>query len=216
MGAIGLITGIVAAGLGLYLLSIWLIEYDSEFHATTTTRLPPPVLAGHVLAAVTGLALWISYLIWGSHRLAWYALIALALAAALGTTMAIRWLSVYRAKRSSIRTAARFLAAPAAGSAFGPSGRTFGQAADAGPPERNFPLTVVIAHGAFAVATLTLVLLTALRVVGLPGADQRRRLRPQPLGTSGPRPVRCNASRASPTRARLSGAKMAVVAIAAA
>ena len=31
-----------------------------------------------------------------------------------------------------------------------------------GPPERNFPLPVVIAHGAFAAATITLVLLTAL------------------------------------------------------
>jgi hypothetical protein len=169
MSAIGLVTGIVAAGLGLYLLSIWLIEYDSEVHATTATRLPPPVLAGHVLGAVTGLALWISYLIWGSDRLAWYTVIALVLTAGLGTTMAIRWIGVYRAKRSAIRTAARFLASPAAGGAFSPPGRTFGQAADAGPPERNFPLTVVIAHGAFAVATLTLVLLTALRVIRLPG-----------------------------------------------
>ena len=169
MDVIGLITGVVAAGFGLYLLSIWLIEYDGEVHATTATRLPPPVLAGHVLGAVTGLALWISYLIWGSDRLAWYAVIALVLTAGLGTTMAIRWIGVYRAKRSAIRTAARFLASPAAGGAFSPPGRTFGQAADAGPPERNFPLTVVIAHGAFAVATLTLVLLTALRVIRLPG-----------------------------------------------
>jgi hypothetical protein len=37
---------------------------------------------------------------------------------------------------------------------------------DLGPPERNFPLPVVIAHGAFAAATITLVLLTALRVGG--------------------------------------------------
>ncbi len=38
--------------------------------------------------------------------------------------------------------------------------------ADAGPPERNFPLPVVIAHGAFAAVTITLVLLTALGVGG--------------------------------------------------
>jgi hypothetical protein len=79
--------------------------------------------------------------------------------------MTIRWLGVYRAKRSALRTAARFLAAPAAGGSF-----ASGRAADAGPPERNFPLTVVIAHGAFAAATLTLVLLAALRVIGLPGS----------------------------------------------
>lgn len=38
--------------------------------------------------------------------------------------------------------------------------------ADAGPPERNFPLPVVVTHRAFAVLTLTLVLLTALGVDG--------------------------------------------------
>ncbi len=180
MSAIGLITGVIAAGFGLYLLSIWLIEYDSEFQATTATRLPPPVLVGHVMAAVLGLGLWIAFLIWNSSRLAWYTLIALVVAASLGTIMAIRWLGVYRAKRSAIRTAARFLATPAAGGPF-----TSGRAADAGPPERNFPLTVVIAHGAFAVATLTVVLLAALGVIGLPGRAQRRR-RLQPLGIPGP------------------------------
>ena len=35
-----------------------------------------------------------------------------------------------------------------------------------GPPERNFPLPVVIAHGAFAFATITIVLLIASGVVG--------------------------------------------------
>lgn len=160
MGAIGLITGVLAAGLGLYLLAIWLIEYDKEYQTAAATRLPPPVLAGHVLAAATGMIIWVAYLIWDDHRLAWYSVIALVLAATLGTTMAIRWISVYRARRSAEQLAARFIAAPAAGGAYSPPARP----ADAGPPERNFPLPVVIAHGAFAVATLTLVLLTALQV----------------------------------------------------
>ncbi len=43
---------------------------------------------------------------------------------------------------------------------------TIGRAHDLGPPERNFPLPVVIAHGVFAVVTITLVLLTALGVGG--------------------------------------------------
>ena len=34
------------------------------------------------------------------------------------------------------------------------------------PPERHFPLPVVIGHGIFAVTTVVLVLLTALGVVG--------------------------------------------------
>ena len=34
------------------------------------------------------------------------------------------------------------------------------------PPERNFPLSVVIGHGLFAVTTVVLVVVTALREVG--------------------------------------------------
>ena len=37
---------------------------------------------------------------------------------------------------------------------------------DVGPPERNFPLPVVVAHGFFALITITLVVLTALGVGG--------------------------------------------------
>jgi len=161
MSVIGLITGVLAAGLGLYLLSIWLIEYDREFQSAAATRLPPPLLAGHVLAAATGLTLWIAFLAWDSNRLAWYSVLGFALAAVLGLTMAYRWISVYRAKRASIRAAASFLAAPA-----GSDGFAAAYAADVGPPERNFPLTVVVAHGVFAVATLTVVLLTAVGVFG--------------------------------------------------
>jgi hypothetical protein len=158
MSAIGLITGIITGGFGLYLLSIWLIEYDREFQSVAATRLPPPVLVGHVTAAGTGLLLWVAYLIWHHNRLAWYTVIALAVAASLGLTMAIRWISVYKAKRAADRLAASFIAAAAA--EYEPGARPV----DVGPPERNFPLSVVLAHGVFAVATLTLVLLTALGV----------------------------------------------------
>jgi hypothetical protein len=161
MDVIGLITGVVAAGFGLYLLSIWLIEYDREFQTAAATRLPPPLLAGHVLAAVSGLLLWIAYLAWNSNRLAWYSLFGFLVAAALGLTMAYRWISVYQDKRASARAAATFLAAPVSGEAFAAA-----HSADVGPPERNFPLGVVVAHGLFAVATLTLVLLTTVGVFG--------------------------------------------------
>jgi len=152
-----LITWILTAGFGLYLLSIWLIEYDKDFQSVAATRLPPPVLAGHVLVAGGGLLLWIAYLIWHSDTLAWYSVIALALAATLGLIMAIRWISVYRAKRAGHRVAVIGPAVPVVAGGGYPSGPTA-----EGPPERNFPLPVVLIHGAFAVTTLTLVLLTAL------------------------------------------------------
>jgi hypothetical protein len=43
---------------------------------------------------------------------------------------------------------------------------TLEHVADLGPPERNFPLPVVVAHGTFAAVTITLVLLTVLGVGG--------------------------------------------------
>lgn len=143
MSLIAVALWITTAGGGLYLLSIWLIEYDKDFQSAAQTRLPPAVLASHVLLAVGGLLVWAGYLIFDQDRLAWTAVAALCLAATLGIVMAIRWVGVYR---GSLAVATRPVRE--------------------GPPERNFPLPVVIAHGAFAAATLTFVLLTALGVGG--------------------------------------------------
>jgi hypothetical protein len=160
MSVVSLIIWILTAGFGLYLLSIWLIEYDKEFQSVAATRLPPTVLAGHVLVAGGGLLLWIAYLIFDKRNLAWYSVIALLVAATLGLTMAIRWLSVYRTKRAGERAVVMgptaWMADPGLPS----------RLAVEGPPERNFPLPVVITHGLFAVTTLTLVVLTAIGVGG--------------------------------------------------
>lgn len=166
MSLIALVTWITAAGGGLYLLSIWLIEYDKEFQSVAATRLPPAVLTAHATLALGGLFVWIGYVIVDQDRLAWIALGAVLLAATLGVFMATRWVGVYR----SMRAARRSLADLKAGrlTLIGGPGdiSTLELARDLGPPERNFPLPVVIAHGAFAVATITLVLLTALGVGG--------------------------------------------------
>jgi hypothetical protein len=162
MSVLALVTWIMAGGGGLYLLSIWLIEYDKDFQATAATRLSPLVLACHVLMAGGGLLVWAAYLILGQDDLSWIAVGALAVTATLGLTMAIRWISVYRATRVSraVRVARR-LAVVADGRI-----AVLDREPEPGPPERNFPLPVVIAHGVFAAATLTLVLLVALGVGG--------------------------------------------------
>jgi hypothetical protein len=69
--------------------------------------------------------------------------------------MAVRWLAVYRATPAAMRV--RVAHGAAGGGAVVAGGPSV-------PPERNFPVTVVIVHGLFAVATLALVLLTALGV----------------------------------------------------
>jgi hypothetical protein len=158
---IALFTWIMTAAGGLYLLSIWLIEYDKDFQAVAATRLPPPVLAAHVSLAGGGLVLWIYYLFYDNDYLGWISAGAICTAAALGIVMAIRWLSVYRAKRAGIRLD-RVAAGPPGGVAVLDRPAQHQE----GPPERNFPLPVVIAHGAFAAATLTLVLLSVSGVGG--------------------------------------------------
>jgi manganese efflux pump family protein len=144
-----LITWLITAGGGLFLLAIWLIEYDRDFQTAAATRLPVPVISGHALLAVAGLGVWSAYLILDDDRLAWAAVAILGVVAALGLTMAARWLKVYRTTASRVPVPA------------GPAGPPPSPVIV--PPERHFPVPVVIAHGALAVTTLVLVLLTALR-----------------------------------------------------
>ena len=146
MSLAALFTWIVTASAGLYLLTIWLIEYDREFQSAAATRLPVPVISVHALLAVAGLVVWAGYLVTDTPRLAYAAVVTLVVVAALGLTMAVRWIGVYRAHDA---TAVR-----------GTGGGI------AVPPERNFPLPVVIGHGIFAVATIVLVVVTALGGVG--------------------------------------------------
>lgn len=158
MGLVALGVWIATAGLGMYLLSIWLIEYDREYHKVTTTRLPPPVLVAHVLLALGSLVVWGTYLILDDDDLLWIAFLGLCLTASLGLIMAVRWVSVYQAKRAVSLERRSLVLAGQHGEAAMLDGAVL-----EGPPERNFPLPVVITHGAFAAATLTLVLVTAFR-----------------------------------------------------
>jgi len=160
MGYIALIAWFVTALGGLYMLVVWLIENDATDQRRSASRLPLPVIVGHVLLALTGLSVWVAYLVLDRRALAWTALCILCGIALLGATMFARWIPVYR-------TADAVAAVPAlvpSGAAAEPAWAA--QVADATPPEGNFPLVVVVAHGTFAVSTVVLVLLTALGVGG--------------------------------------------------
>jgi hypothetical protein len=170
---------------GLYLLAIWLIEYDPDFQYAAPTRLPALVITGHVLFAVVGLLSWVIYLITDNDVYSWTSTGALAAIATLGFTMAIRWIGVYRAWRRASAPAdpmpyaygaytltawARLRAWPTG--APDPSGDLVRPWEVAVPPERHFPVAVVIAHGVLAVTTVVLVVLTVvgqIRLRSLPG-----------------------------------------------
>jgi hypothetical protein len=147
MPVVALLTWIIAALGGLYLLAVWLIEYDSDFHGAAATRLPIPVVVAHVLLALAGLLIWAAYLSSDSDRLGELAAAILLAVAGLGATLAGRWIGVYRTTPAD-------------------SGSGGGAARAVVPPERNFPLPAVIGHGVFAITTLILVLLTVSGVGG--------------------------------------------------
>jgi hypothetical protein len=143
MGFIALITWFAAILAGLYMLAVWLIENDVTSRATPS-RLPPPVIFGHLLLAGTGFILWVGYLVLHRKSLAWAAVVVLLGIASLGLTMFMRWIPVYRGADD-----------PA-----GPPGTP--PASYQIPAEGHFPVFLVAFHGVLAVTTLILVLLTAL------------------------------------------------------
>jgi|SRR5579859_145097 len=148
MRFVALIAWFVTALWGLYMLAVWLIENDATGQGKSASRLPLPVILSHVTLAVTGLVVWVAYLLLDRQTLAWAALGILVVIALLGLTMFARWIPVYRMAGG------------------GPAG-----APDAGPQrempaEGSFPVVVVFAHGTCAVSTVLLVLLTALGVGG--------------------------------------------------
>src|SRR5215831_18628316 len=145
MGVAALISWFVTAFVGLYLVAVWLIENDVRQEGTVRSRLPGPVILGHVLLALSGLVCWVIHLLFGSASWGWAAMGILGGIAVLGLTMFTRWIPVHAA----------FVAAES----------TRGMSAESDfPAERALPLTVVIIHGVLAVTTVILVLLAVLGV----------------------------------------------------
>jgi len=147
MGVAALISWLVTAFVGLYLVAVWLIENDVTRRGAAASRLPGPVILGHVLLALTGLGVWVFHLLAQSTAAGWAALVILLGIGALGLTMFTRWIPVHIA----------YVAAEAK------SGRS---AEFDFPAERAFPLPVVLGHGLLASTTVILVLLTMLGVGG--------------------------------------------------
>jgi hypothetical protein len=96
----------------------------------------PSRLLLHAGLAVSGLAIWILFVMEGSSVFAWIAVADLVAVALIGMTMAVTWL--------------RGKAAPTAPMEL--------------PAEASFPVPVVLGHGALGATTLLLSLLAAVGV----------------------------------------------------
>ena len=129
-----LITWILTAGGGFVLLSIWLARGGMRQTGEGGNRIRPPLILSHFLLAAAGLVVWIVYLAADKDALAWIALAILAVVALLGWTMFAIW---FRRRQARLQTPDT-------------------------PAEQHFPVPVVALHGVLAVATVLLVLLSAI------------------------------------------------------
>ena len=172
MRFVALIVWFITALWGLYMLAVWLIENDATRKGSAASRLPLPVILAHVTFAVTGLVVWVAYLLLDRPVLAWVAVGILVAIALLGLSMFARWIPVYRMTDDEISLPVSAMAGGARGAAPGgvpgaaPEGVPGVGSLRERPAEGSFPLLIVLAHGVFAVSTVVLVVLTALGVGG--------------------------------------------------
>lgn len=135
MAVVALVTWVIAALGGFYLLATWLQRGGMRQQHGGPTRFPAGLVFGHFLFAAAGLVVWLVYVLGESSASAGVALVLVVITALLGFTMFARWLS-------------------GRGSAAGSTAEV--------AAERHLPVAVVLAHGLFAAVTLVLVLVAAL------------------------------------------------------
>ncbi|HKX14936.1 MAG TPA: hypothetical protein VJN19_07065 [Propionibacteriaceae bacterium] len=147
MSLAALITWLITAGLGFFMLIRWATRGGLRKVEGAGTHLPPVRVFTHFGLAAAGLILWIVYLVTGNTTLAWIAVADLVVVASIGVIMARQWAKDGRAA----------MAAATAGAV----------RSDAGGvdlAEQHIPRPPVVIHGIFAVSTLVLVLLSALGI----------------------------------------------------
>jgi hypothetical protein len=147
-----LVTWVVTAGFGFFMLATWARAGGVRTDAGTNSHFPPPVVFGHFLLAAAGLVVWVIYLATDSDGLAWAALGLLVVVAGAGDLLVVRWLRDRRGTASPT---------PGAASPGGTSTRT---ASEVTLAEQRIPSAAVVTHGIFAVATVVLVLLVVVGV----------------------------------------------------
>jgi hypothetical protein len=147
MSIAALVTWIITAGFGFFMLLRWATHGGLRKVEGAETHLPPVRVFTHFGLAAAGLIVWIVYLVTANTLLAWIAVADLVLVAIIGVVMVRQWAKDGRAAMAAAG------AAPSSGG---------------GPDlaEQHIPRPPVVVHGIFAVSTLVLVLLTALGLGG--------------------------------------------------
>jgi hypothetical protein len=151
MSIAALITWVITAGFGFFMLIRWATHGGLRRVPGAETHLPPVRVFSHFGLAAAGLVIWIVYLVTGNTMLAWIAFADLVLVAIIGLVMVTQWAKDGRAA----------MAAATAGADAGAARR---DASGVDLAEQHIPRPPVVLHGIFAVSTVILVLLTALGI----------------------------------------------------
>jgi hypothetical protein len=91
LGIAALTAWLVTAGIGGYMLRTWIARGGLRRQRATGVGVPPAVVFGHASAALTGLAVWVSYLASGWDPVAWLGVLMIATAITLGICMITLW-----------------------------------------------------------------------------------------------------------------------------
>ena len=167
MAIAALITWVVTAGFGFFMLGTWLAAGGARTADGAASHFRPPIVFAHFLLAAGGLVVWIIYVVDDSSTLAWIAFADLLVVALIGDTLVLRW---YKDHRAAAASAAAGAGSGSVRGATGTSGTsatgTMTGNATQQLAEQRIPSVAVALHGLFAVTTVVLVLLAALEVGG--------------------------------------------------
>lgn len=101
MGIVAIVTWLITAMVGIYLLYVWLSGGGLRQQATKVTRFPTLLIFAHPLLAVSALACWVVYVLTLDPLFAWLSFGVLSASALLGFTMFTRWLGGGRHARGA-------------------------------------------------------------------------------------------------------------------
>ncbi|GAA4189704.1 hypothetical protein GCM10022252_26860 [Streptosporangium oxazolinicum] len=101
MGLVAIVTWLITAMVGIYLLYIWLSGGGLRQQSTKVTRFPTLLIFAHPVLAVSALICWVVYVLTLEPLFAWLSFGVLSASALLGFTMFTRWLGGGRHARGA-------------------------------------------------------------------------------------------------------------------
>jgi manganese efflux pump family protein len=90
-GTAALMTWLLTAGIGVYMLRTWIARGGLRRQRATGVGVPPGIVFGHASAALTGLAAWVGFLAGGWDALAWVGVVLICSAVTLGVCTVTLW-----------------------------------------------------------------------------------------------------------------------------